>query len=299
MQYSKLIFALPVASAALIQREAEAEAAEVNYAYTTVVATVVETVVQTAGAAQPTTAAVDASSSVAAAAASYPASHGGGHASFHSSRPAQSTAAAPSSAAQPSSAAAPSSVAASSAAAPSASAPASGGSSGSGGCPADTSGQHTSPGINGAPAKSMIDSINYMRRLYNPNANCLTWSDSLASASQTCADAQSESHLRANSGIVSAPGYMQGQYYKGNLASSEFERSMIWMLCQSPNDSQLKGTCSGKTGEANCSSGACTGHHDLIVDTKNEYKFMGAAASSSTHWLSASFSSQQNAGSGY
>ena len=236
---------------------------------------------------------------------SYPGSAGVTPSGTPSSTPAASSPySPPSSSATPSSApyfapassATPSS--ASSAAAPS-STSSSGGDSSSGGCPQDTSGQHTSPGVNGAPDKSMIDSINYIRRLYNSNANCLQWSDSLASASQTCADDSSESHLRVNSDIVSAPGYDTSAWYDGDLASSEFERSMIWMLCQSPDDPELKGTCSGKTGEAGCSSGACTGHHDAIVDAPNSDMFMGCGSSSSTSWLSCSFSATQDAPSGY
>lgn len=167
----------------------------------------------------------------------------------------------------------------------------SGGSASSGGCPADTSGQHLSPGVNGQSSKSMVDSINYMRRLYNSNANCLTWSDSLASSSDTCANAQTESLLRMNSDIVSAPGYGKTPYYTGSLASTEFEQSMFWMLCQSPSDPELKGTCNGKTGEVGCSGAACTGHHDAIVDAQNQDKYMGCGVGSgSDSWLSCSFS---------
>ena len=163
------------------------------------------------------------------------------------------------------------------------------GSSGSSGsCPADTSGQYTSPGVNGNPDLSMLDSINKIRQMYNPSATCLSWSDTLAEASVACANAGTEDNLRANSQIVSDTGYGDA-YFDGDLAVTEFERSVFVLLCQSPDDTQLKGQCKGKVGETGCTSGSCTGHHDAVVDAAGEHKFMGAAANGVMKWMALSF----------
>lgn len=162
-------------------------------------------------------------------------------------------------------------------------------SSGSCGCPADTSGQYNSPGVSGNAEKSMLDSINCIRRMYSADATCLGWSPTLASASKACANAGSEDNLRANSQIVSDTGYGDG-YFNGDLATTEFERSVFVLLCQSPDDTQLKGQCAGKVGEVGCSAGACTGHHDAVVDAAQEHKFMGAAANAGTKFMALSFS---------
>jgi len=162
-------------------------------------------------------------------------------------------------------------------------------SNGGGGCPPDTSG-NTSEGVNGSPARSMIDSINEIRRMYNPNAPCLQWSNSLAKASTDCAATRSESSLRANSGIVSDPGYDTPGNQPMPLAKTKFEASMYLMLCQAPDDPQMQGKCPFKTGEIGCSSGPCQGHRDMVVDDKGEFRFMGAACNAAQRWMSASFS---------
>lgn len=135
----------------------------------------------------------------------------------------------------------------------------------------------------------MIDSINEIRQLYNPSAACLDWSDSLAAASVTCTQIRSESGLRANSGIVSDPGYGE-MSTPIPLAKTKFENSMYLMLCQANGDPQMQGKCPFKTGEIGCSAGACTGHRDMIVDQKGEFHFMGAACDEGQKWMSASFS---------
>lgn len=159
------------------------------------------------------------------------------------------------------------------------------------GCPSDAR-SPSSPGVNGNPERSMLDSINYVRRLYNPNAKCLGWSPSLATASSECANAATESLLRPNSAIVSDNGGFASPdpFFTGSLATTQFERSLFVLLCQSPSDPQLQGQCQGKVGEIGCSAGACTGHHAVLVDSAGEYDFVGAGVSFNTNWMSASFS---------
>lgn len=159
------------------------------------------------------------------------------------------------------------------------------------GCPSDALAP-SSPGVNGNPDRSMLDSINYIRRLYNPNAKCLGWSPSLATASSQCANAGTESLLRPNSAIVSDNGGFASSdpFFTGSLATTQFERSLFVLLCQSPTDPQLQGQCQGKVGEIGCAAGACTGHHAVLVDAAGEYDFVGAGVSFNTNWMSASFS---------
>ena len=168
------------------------------------------------------------------------------------------------------------------------------GSDGAGDCQPDTSGAYLSTGVDGNPDKSMIDSINRIRQMYNTSATCLKWSDSLGTAAQACADASSESHQRGDSVVVSDTGF-PSTYYTADLATTEFERSMFVLLCQSPNDTQLQGTCPGnqKVGEYNCTVSPttnCTGHHDVIVDATGQYNYFGVGFNSTTAWLSADFS---------
>lgn len=179
------------------------------------------------------------------------------------------------------------------------------GGSGAAGCPSDPT-SPTSPGMQfdgqaQLPDRSMIDSINEIRRMYNPNAACLKWSPSLATASDNCAKAKNENQLRANSGVVSDRGYLSPDWMKFWKAKTTFENSMYLLLCQLDTDPLLRGSgahdkCPLKMGEDGCTLGEdpnnpqCTGHRDMIIDAKNENRFMGAACNEATQWMSASFS---------
>ncbi|KAL9056233.1 MAG: hypothetical protein Q9162_003024 [Coniocarpon cinnabarinum] len=330
MQYSKLLFVLPLASAALVRRQ---EVVEMDYV--TDVQTQYVTQYGTVPPAAPTEAPAPAPAPAQPSAQAVPAA-GHGHAQFHSHNPADSYQPAstwsapppppasyaapppppPSSYAAPAPPAdtaapapAPSSAPAS---APSSTPDAAAGGSGSGGCPADTSGAHLSPSVDstgnptGGAGKSMIDSINYLRRLYNESAACLEWSDTLAEASGNCANQGNENNCcRANSNVISDMQYGSDGVYS-DLTSSVFEGSMMLMLCQSPSDPELKGSCgSTKTGEVSytgqgdattaCTSGACTGHRDAIVDAEGTNHFVGVATNPSSGengkgYMSCSFS---------
>ena len=92
---------------------------------------------------------------------------------------------------------------------------------------------------------------------------------------------------RANSVVVSVPDSINSGY-TGDLAVSEFEQALFVLLCQSPDDPQLQGTCGGPGG------GGPTGQHDVLVDSSNEYRFIGCGINGSTGYLSCSFSATRD-----
>ena len=176
------------------------------------------------------------------------------------------------------------------------------GSSQSGGCPADSS-SPKSDGVNGAPSKAMIDSINYIRQYWFPDQNhhCLKWSTSLAEYAQKVVESGGDEPDNArplpggtgNIAIIWGSAY-GGGYTVDTYASTLFEQSLFTMLCEKKADSHLHGTCAASLGPQNnldpgCygvtnpspdSLKQCIGHYTTIVDADNAYAYMGCHAAS-------------------
>jgi len=137
--------------------------------------------------------------------------------------------------------------------------------------------------------------MNMIRRWYNATAPCLTWNEDMYGACVNDAAYRQESFKPLYGPVTSDAGY-GSMYGFQDLVTTLFERSIVVMLCQSPDDPQLHGTCTMKILEAVWTSDTttracdpskenCTGHHDVIVDAGGKFTRFAVAWNTTSSWL--------------